>query len=104
MRSRAASGRTPATSSTTRPSRRRPQTPTDALARGQADIGLVDLLNMSFDTMSALISRYRMAGNPPDVLVTVPSNAVRTLDFHRAAEMIALGRRLTTEALDQAGY
>ena len=81
-----------------------PQTPTDALVRGQSDIGLVDLLNMSFDTMSALISRYRMASNPPDVLVTVPSNAVRTLDFHRAAEMIALGRRLTTEALDQAGY
>jgi NTE family protein len=71
---------------------------------GQSDLGLVDLLNMSFETMSALISRYRMASNPPDVLVTVPSNAVRTLDFHRAAEMIELGRQLTTEALDHAGY
>jgi NTE family protein len=80
------------------------QTPTDALVRVPADIGLVDLLNMSFETMSALISRYRMASNPPDVLVTVPSNAVRTLDFHRAAEMIELGRQLATEALDQAGY
>jgi NTE family protein len=80
------------------------QTPTDALLRVNPDIGLVDLLNMSFETMSALISRYRMASNPPDVLVTVPSNAVRTLDFHRAAEMIELGRRLATEALDQAGY
>ncbi|WP_404389504.1 patatin-like phospholipase family protein [Humibacillus xanthopallidus] len=77
---------------------------TDALVRAPADIGLVDLLNMSLETMSALISRYRMASNPPDVLVTVPSNAVRTLDFHRAAEMIELGRQLTTEALDQAGY
>jgi NTE family protein len=76
----------------------------DALVRAPADIGLVDLLNMSLETMSALISRYRMASNPPDVLVTVPSNAVRTLDFHRAAEMIELGRQLTTEALDQAGY
>ncbi|TQM57180.1 patatin-like phospholipase family protein [Humibacillus xanthopallidus] len=80
------------------------QTPTDALLRVNADIGLVDLLNMSFETMSALISRYRMASNPPDVLITVPSNAVRTLDFHRAAEMIDLGRRLASEALDQAGY
>ena len=68
------------------------------------DIGLLDLLTMSFDTMSALICRYRMAANPPDVLVTVPSNAVRTLDFHKAAEMIDLGRTLTTEALDRAGY
>jgi NTE family protein len=71
---------------------------------GRADIRTVDLLAMSFETMSALISRYRMASNPPDVLVTVPSNAVGTLDFHRAAEMIELGRRLMTEALDRAGY
>jgi NTE family protein len=83
---------------------RLPQTPTEALVVRSADVGLVDLLNMSFETMSALISRYRMASNPPDVLVTVPSNAVRTLDFHRAAEMIELGRQLTTEALDHAGY
>ncbi|MEO5744941.1 MAG: patatin-like phospholipase family protein [Terracoccus sp.] len=68
------------------------------------DLGMLDLLTMSFDTMSALICRYRMAANPPDVLVTVPSNAVRTLDFHKAAEMIDLGRTLTTEALDRAGY
>jgi NTE family protein len=81
-----------------------PQTPTEAFVVRAADVGLVDLLNMSFETMSALISRYRMASNPPDVLVTVPSNAVKTLDFHRAAEMIELGRQLTTEALDHAGY
>ena len=65
---------------------------------------MLDLLTMSFDTMSALICRYRMAANPPDVLVTVPSNAVRTFDFHKAAEMIDLGRTLTSEALDRAGY
>jgi NTE family protein len=69
-----------------------------------ADIGVMTLLNMSFEAMSSLIARYRMASSPPDVLVTVPANAVRTLDFHKAAEMIALGRQLTTEALDRAGY
>jgi NTE family protein len=69
-----------------------------------ADIGVMTLLNMSFEAMSSLIARYRMASSPPDVLVTVPANAVRTLDFHKAAEMIALGRELTTEALDAVGY
>ena len=68
------------------------------------DLGVRDLLNMSFDTMSALITRYRMASTPPDVLVTVPVNACRTLDFHRAAELIELGRTLTAEALDRAGH
>ena len=67
------------------------------------DLGTMDVFNRSFDTMAALITRYRMAGNPPDVLVTVPSDACRTMDFHRAAEMIDLGRRLTEEALDAAG-
>lgn len=71
---------------------------------GTPDIGTVDLLNMSFETMSALITRYRTASNPPDILVTVPYNAVSTLDFHRATEMIEMGRRLTAEALDRAGY
>ncbi|EWT03317.1 esterase [Intrasporangium oryzae NRRL B-24470] len=76
----------------------------ELLVSTHSEISVLELLNMSFETMSALISRYRMASNPPDILVTVPSNAVRTLDFHRAAEMIELGRQLTTETLDQAGY
>ena len=36
--------------------------------------------------------------------VTVPVSAARTLDFHRASELIALGTKLTAQALDDAGY
>lgn len=68
------------------------------------DLGVTNMLTMSFDTMSALISRYRMATNPPDVLVTVPISAARTLDFHKAAQMIDLGRKLMDEELDRLGY
>lgn len=67
-------------------------------------LGLVDVVTMSLETTAELIARYRMASNPPDVLVSVPSNACGTLEFHRAAEMIELGRRLTEEALEQAGH
>ncbi len=67
------------------------------------ELGTMEVFNRSFDTMASLITRYRMASNPPDVLVTVPSDACRTMDFHRAAEMIEMGRRLTEEALDAAG-
>ncbi len=68
------------------------------------DLASAEIFNRSFDTMAALITRYRMASNPPDVLVSVPSDACRTMDFHRAGEMIALGRELTGKALDDAGY
>ncbi len=67
-------------------------------------VRLSDVVGLSMDAMQGLISRYRMAGLPPDVLVTVPVGAARSLDFHRAAEMIELGRTLTAEALDAAGH
>ena len=58
-------------------------------------------MNQSLEAMQGILTRYRLAGDPPDVLVTVPKDACRTLDFHRAADMIALGRDLTTDALDE---
>ena len=62
-----------------------------------------DLILRSLDTMQSLITRYRMAARPPDVLVEVPANACGTLEFHRAAELIDLGRTLTARALAQTG-
>lgn len=63
----------------------------------------LDVMNLSFDAMQSVVTQYRFAGYPPDIIVTVPKDACRSLDFHRAAEMIALGRTLASEALDNAG-
>jgi NTE family protein len=68
------------------------------------ELRISDVVGLSMDAMQGIVTRYRMAGLPPDVLVTVPVSAARSLDFHRAAEMIDLGRRLTAEALDVAGH
>ena len=62
-----------------------------------------EVMTLSLEAMQAVVARYQLAGNPPDVLVTVSKDACRTMDFHRAAEMIELGRTLTAEALDRAG-
>jgi NTE family protein len=67
-----------------------------------AGLGRFDVMNQSLEAMQSVLTGYRLAGFPPDVLVTVPKDACRTLDFHRAESMIALGRELTTRALDQA--
>lgn len=69
-----------------------------------AGLGKFDVMNLAIDAMQDVLTRYRLAGNPPDVLVDVPKDACRSLDFHRAADMIELGRGLTTQALDQAGW
>ncbi|MBA3019796.1 MAG: patatin-like phospholipase family protein [Actinobacteria bacterium] len=67
-----------------------------------AGLSITDVTTMSLDTMGALITRFRLAALPPDVLVTVPGDSAKSLDFHRAEELIALGRRLTEKALDDA--
>jgi NTE family protein len=63
----------------------------------------LDVMNQSLEAMQSLVTRYRLAAFPPDVLVTIPKDACRTTDFHRAATMIALGRTLTAQALDETG-
>ncbi|WP_354698790.1 putative NTE family protein [Paraconexibacter sp. AEG42_29] len=66
-----------------------------------AGLTKVDVMQQSLEAMQAIIARYRLAGFPPDVLITIPRDAARTLDFHRAAAMIELGRERTIAALDQ---
>jgi NTE family protein len=62
-----------------------------------------DVMNSSIGAMQTLVNRYRLAGSPPDVLVTIPTSDVRMLDFHRAESMIELGRAATADALEEAG-
>lgn len=60
-----------------------------------------DVMELSLEAMQSLVTRYRLAGYAPDLLVSIPKNACRTLDFHKAGEMIELGRELAGKALDQ---
>jgi NTE family protein len=75
-------------------------TPFDPLP---AELSTFDVMTQSLDAMQAALSRYRLAGYPPDVMIWVPKDSCKSLDFHRADEMIELGRRLTLEALGDAG-
>lgn len=82
-----------------------PEAPAEAPAEapGRPDVRTSEVVALSFDAMQSLITRYRLAALPPDVLVTIPLGAARTLDFHRATELLELGRTLTATALDAAG-
>ncbi len=52
---------------------------------------MFDISDQSFDAMQATIARQKLAAYPPDVLIKLPRNVCGTLEFDRAAEMIALG-------------
>jgi NTE family protein len=63
-------------------------------------LGLLDVMDMSLEAVRTSVLRHTLAAYEPDVLITVSRSSCRTLDFHKAEEMIALGRRLAVDALD----
>ena len=50
--------------------------------------------------MQDRITRARLAGDPPDVLISPRLGAVGWFDFHRAAEAIAIGAEATEKAIE----
>jgi NTE family protein len=68
-----------------------------------ADVGRLDIVNLAYEVMQSTLTSYKLAGYPPDVLVEIPKSSARTFEFHRAPELIELGRQRTEEALDDAG-
>ena len=65
----------------------------------QDELGLLELLTNSFETMQAAISGNKLASYPPDVLINIPRDACKAYEFDRAAELIALGYRTAGQAM-----
>lgn len=54
---------------------------------------LLDVIASSLNIMQAQITRSRMAGEPPHIIISPQLAHLGLLDFHRAAEAIEEGRR-----------
>jgi len=64
-------------------------------------IGKFDVMNLTIETMQSALVQYKLAGYPPDLLVNIPKNASRSYDYHKAPELIQLGRERMAAALDR---
>ena len=64
--------------------------------------GLVAMLIKSVETMEAVITRQHLAVFQPDIVIDIPRDAAMVHEFHRARELIELGRTRTIEAVNQA--
>lgn len=62
---------------------------------------VLDVVMTSVAIMQMRITRSRMAGDPPEVVITPSLAHLGLLDFHRADEAIAEGRRAAQAALVQ---
>ncbi|MGK2882090.1 MAG: patatin-like phospholipase family protein [Mycobacterium sp.] len=59
-----------------------------------------DVMYRTIDIAQAALARHQLAAYPPDIVIEIPRTAARSLDFHRAAEVIELGREAAGRALD----
>ena len=62
--------------------------------------GLPTVMVEAFNVMQDRITRARLAGDPPDVLISPRLGGIGWFDFHRAAEAVEIGNEATTKSLD----
>jgi NTE family protein len=62
--------------------------------------GLPTVMVEAFNVMQDRITRARLAGDPPDVLISPRLGSVGWFEFHRAAEAIQIGTEATEKAID----
>lgn len=63
-------------------------------------LGSFEIMNRTIDIAQAALMRHTMAAHPPDLLIEVPRSTCRSLEFHRADEVIEIGQELAAAALD----
>lgn len=63
-------------------------------------LGGFEVMNRTIDIAQSALARHTLAAHPPDLLIEVPRTACRALDFHRANEVIEIGRELASAAFD----
>ncbi len=61
---------------------------------------ILDVVANSINIMQIRVTRSRMAGDPPDILVAPKLRDFGLFDFDRADEAVEEGRRAVTQALD----
>jgi NTE family protein len=62
--------------------------------------GISSVMVDAFNIMQDRITRARLAGDPPDMLITPRVGQIGWFDFHRAADLIDHGARAAERALD----
>lgn len=63
-------------------------------------MGSFEVMNRTIDIAQSALARHTLAAYPADLLIEVPRATCRSLEFHRAVEVIAAGRALAARALD----
>ncbi|MDQ7043005.1 MAG: patatin-like phospholipase family protein [Sulfurimonas sp.] len=62
-------------------------------------LGMFDIMGRTIDIMQNAVLDCKMAGYSPDLLIGIPNDACGFYEFHRAYEMIELGKVITQSVI-----
>ncbi|MEJ0094199.1 MAG: patatin-like phospholipase family protein [Methylocella sp.] len=65
--------------------------------------GIGSAMMDAFNIAQGRISRSRLAGDPPDLIINARVSRVGIFDFHRADELIEIGREATRRMMSEIG-
>lgn len=65
------------------------------------DVGLFDIMNMSFELTISQLVNYSLKENKPDLLIQIPRNCAGTFEFYSAEKLIEMGRFVAKYYLDE---
>ncbi|MBN2647696.1 MAG: patatin-like phospholipase family protein [Thiotrichales bacterium] len=64
-------------------------------------LSLSDIMIGMFNTMQDTLTRYQLAGNPPDILIEIPVNICQSHEFHLANRLIPAGAYWAEKAMTE---
>ncbi len=64
------------------------------------DLGFINIVSQSIDSMQSTIARFKLASYSPDVIIEIPKNACSFFEFDRATEMIEVGRQQAAKYME----
>ncbi len=68
--------------------------------RGENVPGISTVMVEAFNIVQDRIARSRLAGDPPDAMISPRLHGINLFDFHRAAELIEHGRRAAEREIE----
>ncbi len=74
--------------------------PKEGVKKSKNNLGIINLMTQSMDTMQSSIARFKLAANRPDIVIEIPRNLCGWLDFDRAEELIEFGYTRAEECLN----
>ncbi|WP_394179349.1 patatin-like phospholipase family protein [Marinomonas posidonica] len=61
--------------------------------------GRLQTINMMFETMQESLTQYKLAGYPPDLLISIPKDISGFYEFWRAEELVEFGYEVARKAI-----